>query len=191
MAGAARYTSILDANVLYPALLRDILLTLAHADIYNARWTLTIERELTGALRKSFPDKESEITQIAQKMREAIPDCLVTGYESLIHSIELPDPDDRHVLAAAVVGHADAIVTLNTKDFPAQECSKFDIEIQSADAFLVNQITLNKIQALTALRRMRERWQNPNLTGAQLLDLLSKRGLGMTAAALADAVDLL
>jgi predicted nucleic acid-binding protein len=191
LAGAAPYTVILDANVLYPALLRDVLLTLAHADIYNAKWTATIEQELTRALLRDFPDKANLVEQLAQRMREAVPDCLVTGYEPLVDSLQLPDADDRHVLAAAVVGHADAIVTFNRKDFPPEVCSPFSVEVQSADEFLVNQITLQKLPALAAIRRMRERWERPEVTAAELIDLLAIRGLGMTAACLADAVDLL
>ena len=191
MAGASRYTVILDANVLYPALLRDILLTLAHADIYNARWTATIEYEWTRSLCRDHPTEQTRIAQIAQKMRAAIPDCLVTGYEPLIEGLHLPDPNDRHILAAALVGHADAIVTLNRKDFPSSICDAFGIEVQSADEFLVNQITLHKIAALTAIRQMRERWSRPVISAQEFMALLVKRGLGMTAASLEDAVDLL
>ncbi|MEO8387680.1 PIN domain-containing protein [Polaromonas sp.] len=191
MAGAARYTAILDANVLYPAFLRDVLLSLAHADLYNAKWTATIEDEWTRSLLVNYPGTEQAIARTADAMRRSIPDCMVTGYEPLIGCMNLSDPDDRHVLAAAVVGHADVIVTLNRKDFPPIALAPFDIELQTPDEFIVNQITLGKIRALTAIKQMRERWDNPAYTPEALIELFDKRGLGMSAASLADAVHLL
>ncbi len=71
-------------------------------------------------------------------MNDAVRDCLVTGYEDLIASLSLPDPDDRHVLAAAIRADADVIVTYNLKDFPAETLAPFDIEAQHPDDFLVS-----------------------------------------------------
>ncbi|BDT70281.1 hypothetical protein os1_44740 [Comamonadaceae bacterium OS-1] len=118
MAGSSRYTAILDANVLYPQLLRDTLLSLAVARLYHARWTSTIHGEWTRNLLLTRPDLATKLPAVVALMNSSVPDCLVTHYEKLAESLELPDPDDRHVLAAAIVGHADAIVTFNTKDFP-------------------------------------------------------------------------
>ena len=118
MAGSARFTAILDANVLYPQLLRDTLLSLAVARLYHARWSATIHDEWTRNLAKDRPELAARLPVVVALMNASVPDCLVTNYEKLANSIELPDPDDRHVLAAAIVGHADAIVTFNTKDFP-------------------------------------------------------------------------
>lgn len=109
MAGAAGYTAVLDANVLYPALLRDLLLSLADSGLYVARWTQTIEDEWVQNLAANYPGKETAIRATAAAAREAIPDCLIDGYLPTISTLTLPDPDDRHVLAAAIVGHADAI----------------------------------------------------------------------------------
>ena len=191
MAGSARYTAILDANVLYPQLMRDVLLSLAHADLYSARWTTDIEHEWMKALATNFPGQDAKILKTAEQMRQAIPDCMVTGYESLIPSLSLPDPDDRHVLAAAIAGHADAIVTSNGKDFPEKVLDSFGIELQSPDEFVVNQIMLNKIRALSAIKDMRMRWQRPEITPAALIDLFARRNMPIAAAHLADAVSLL
>ena len=120
MAGSARYTAVLDACVLYPMLLRDLLLSLAHADLYSAKWTGHIRDEWVRAKLRDCPDRERQIISAAETMEAAISDCMVTGYEHLIGGLKLPDPDDRHVLAAAIAGHADAIVTLNEKDFPKE-----------------------------------------------------------------------
>src|SRR5712692_2845699 len=70
-------------------------------------------------------------------MNEAVRDCLVTGYEDLIASLSLPDPDDRHVLAAAIRANADVIITYNLTDFPAETLARFDIEALHPDDFLV------------------------------------------------------
>lgn len=191
MAGAAGFTAVLDANVIYPALLRDILLSLANSGLYVARWTSDIEEEWVRNLIAEFPDKEDAIRQTAAQMQAAIPDCLISGYEPLIESIKLPDPDDRHVLAAAVVGHADVIVTLNLKDFPSEALESYGIELQTPDEFIVNQLGLYPFRAIDALKRMRLRWQRPEMSAEDMIELMEVRGLVMTAAHLRDVVTLL
>lgn len=191
MAGTTRYTAVLDANVLFPRFLRDVLLSLAHADMYSARWSEDIEREWKGNLAAKYGTAWEAIEATAAAMREAVPDCMVSGYEHLIPSIQLPDKGDRHVLAAAIAGHADCIVTFNEQDFPSEVLAKHGVELQTPDEFVVNQIMLHKIRALSALKRMRERWNKPEMTAQELVDLFAKRQMPLTAAHLADAVDLL
>lgn len=191
MAGSARYTAVLDANVLYPALLRDVLLSLADADLYSAKWSLHIRNEWTRSLLRDRSGLEDRVAAAAQAMEDAIPDCLVSGYEHLIEGLKLPDPDDRHVLAAAIAGHADAIVTWNEKDFPKEILDPFGVEVQTPDEFVLNQLMLEKVTALAALKRMRERWARPRYDAAALVDLFEKRGLPQTAAHLRDVVALI
>lgn len=191
MAGSSRYTAVLDANVLYPALLRDVLLSLAHADLYSAKWTAHIRDEWTRSLLRDRPDQGERIAMAADAMEAAIPDCLVAGYEHLVEGLHLPDPDDRHVLAAAITGHADAIITWNEKDFPADVLNPFGIELQTPDEFVLNQIMLRRNIALAALKGMRERWERPQVTAEALVDLFERRGLPQTAAHLRDEVNLL
>ena len=191
MAGSARYTAVLDANVLYPALLRDVLLSLAHADLYSAKWTEHIKDEWTRSLLRDRPAMGAQIAAAAEAMAASIPDCLVNGYEHLIDGLVLPDPDDRHVLAAAITGHADAIITWNEKDFPREVLDPFGIELQTPDEFVLNQVMLRGVIALTAIKGMRERWERPQFTAVAFVDLLEKRGLPQTAAHLRDVVDLI
>ncbi|MDO9435591.1 PIN domain-containing protein [Hydrogenophaga sp.] len=181
----------MDANVLYPALLRDVLLSLAHADLYSAKWTAHIRDEWTRSLLRDRPDQGERIAMAADAMEAAIPDCLVAGYEHLVEGLHLPDPDDRHVLAAAITGHADAIITWNEKDFPADVLNPFGIELQTPDEFVLNQIMLRRNIALAALKGMRERWERPQVTAEALVDLFERRGLPQTAAHLRDEVNLL
>jgi hypothetical protein len=113
------YTALLDANVLYPAPLRDLLLQLAVTDLFKARWTADIHREWIESLLKGRPDLQRTMLERTRDLMDShTRDCLVSGYQDLIPSLRLPDPNDRHVLAAAIVGRCDVIVTQNTKDFP-------------------------------------------------------------------------
>jgi predicted nucleic acid-binding protein len=121
MAGYYRYTAVLDACVLYPAPLRDVLISLAVDGLYGARWTNEIQDEWIRNLHEKRPELDKQkLEQTASLMEQAVEDALITNYGYLIPTIQLPDPDDRHVLAAAIVGHADAIVTFNLKDFPQE-----------------------------------------------------------------------
>ena len=161
MAGSARYTVVLDACVLYPAPVRDLLLN-------SARLHLT-----------------------AEKMASAIPDSQITGYERYTAIVTLPDPDDRHVVAAAIAGHADAIVTFNLKDFPAETMESFGLEAQHPDDFVVNQLHLNLIEALKGIKAQRARLNKPALTPSEFLAVIARCGLPQTASLLADSVELI
>lgn len=111
---------VYDANVLYPNTLRDLLIRIAQQPhLVQAKWTSEILDEMLGALRKNLPDiTEEQASRLRDRMNGAVRDCLVEGYEPLIEILELPDPDDRHVLAAAIKATAQVIVTRNIKDFP-------------------------------------------------------------------------
>ena len=189
MAISGRYTAILDACVLFPRLHRDILLSLADADLYTARWSAEIEKEWTKNYKKKYPD--AEIDYLLNCMRQAVPDALIVEYEEFIQSIQLPDPDDRHVVAAAIRGNADAIVTANIKDFPAAVLSKYDVEVQTPDQFVLNQVLLHPPRALSAIKRMRERWDRPAMSALNMVDLFEQRSLPQTAAHLRDMLDLI
>ena len=127
-----------DACVLYPAPLRDLLMRLALTDLFQARWTDRIHDEWTRNVLANRPDVTPEsLARCRQLMDEHVPDCLVTGYEALISTLTLPDPDDRHVLAAAVHGGAGSIVTFNLDDFPASVLEQFHTEAVHPDEFIV------------------------------------------------------
>jgi predicted nucleic acid-binding protein len=191
MAGAARYTALLDANVLFSKLQCDALLSLAHAGLYAAKWSADIEREWTTSRLQKYPGTEQTNANKARAMCESIPDCMVTGYEDFMGCLTLPDPDDRHVLAAAIVGHADAIVTNNVKDFPLEALTPHDIDLQTPDQFIVNQLTLHPPRAIKALREMRLRWNNPKHTPESLVVLFEQRGMPLTAVRLSESVGIL
>jgi hypothetical protein len=99
----ANFVALYDACVLYPAPLTDLLLRLAATDLFRARWRTAIHDEWISAVLKQRPDLTIEKLHYRRdRMNAAVPDCLVTGYEGMADSVTLPDPDDRHVLAAAI-----------------------------------------------------------------------------------------
>lgn len=121
------FTAFYDASVLYPSELRNLLMHLALTGLFRAKWSAAVHEEWIRALLRRRPDlsrEKLERTRMLMDLHAA--DALVTGYEDLIEGLQLPDPDDRHVLAAAIRGQADVIVTANLRDFPAdlicEEC---------------------------------------------------------------------
>ena len=95
--------------------------------------------------------------------------------------LELPDPDDRHVLAAAIAGHADCIVTSNLKDFPAAVLLEYGIEAVDPDTFIINQWDLNPVSAIAAFKRMRSRRRKPQSSPDDFAYALEVEGLPTTA----------
>ncbi len=193
MAGSARYTVILDACVLYPAPLRDLLLSLASAGLFHARWSERIQDEWVCKLLQQRPDlKLEDLRRTCALMSRAIPDSLVTAWEPIEQIISgLPDPDDRHVVAAALRGHADAIVTFNLKDFPVEVMDAMQVEVQHPDDFLLNQLDLAPIPALKAIKSMRARLRKPPIEAADLITMLEKLQLPLSAARLREVSELI
>ncbi|MDE2789141.1 MAG: PIN domain-containing protein [Paracoccaceae bacterium] len=137
------FTALLDANILYPAPVRNIFLQLAADDLFRAKWTDDIHREWIDALVRNEPYRDrAALERTRHLMDQATRDCLVTGYESLIPALDLPDPDDRHVLAAAIIGRCDVIVTCNLNDFPEPAITAYGIGVQHPNEVLTNQLAL-------------------------------------------------
>ncbi|AGA34951.1 hypothetical protein TVNIR_3315 [Thioalkalivibrio nitratireducens DSM 14787] len=113
-----RFIALLDACVLYPAPLRDFLLRLATTGLFAARWTERIHDEWSRNLLEKRPELAAQLDRTRRLMNDAVADSMVGGYDALVDSLNLPDSDDRHVLAAAIHCHAQAIITFNLKDFP-------------------------------------------------------------------------
>ncbi len=186
------YVALLDANVLYPAPIRDLLLQLAVTDIYKARWTADIHREWIENLLENEPTRDrAKLERTRDFMDSNTRDALVTGYESLISSLQLPDPDDRHVLAAAIVGRCDVIVTANLKDFPEAALAPFGIDAQHPDEFLCNHLNLAQGLFCGCVQKVRGRLKNPPYTIDDYLETLTRNGLVATAAELRPFADLL
>jgi predicted nucleic acid-binding protein len=132
----SQYKALLDACVLFPAALRDTLLRAAARGHYRVLWSDLILDEATRNLVEKGFVNDSQATHLVEQMASYFPGAKVTGFESLIPSM-LNNEKDRHVLAAAVVGDAEVIVTSNLKHFPESALAPFGIEAQSPDDFLM------------------------------------------------------
>ena len=179
-------TVLYDACVLYPAPLRDLLMRLAMANLFQARWTDEIHDEWTRNVAANRPDvSPSSLDRCRRLMDEHVPDSLVTGYEPLIPTLTLPDPDDRHVVAAALQGRADMIVTANLRDFPADVLDPIGLEVQDPDTFLLNQLDLEPDLTIATLRGQAAATRRPAITTKVLLEHLAKCGVPRFASAAA------
>jgi predicted nucleic acid-binding protein len=125
----AAFTALYAACVLYPAPLRDLLMRLALTDLFRARWTNAIHEEWMRSVLNDRPDlSRAQLERTRDLMNAHVRDCLVMDYEDLIEAVVLSDPDDRHVLTAAIRGRADVIVTFNLIDFPVDTLRRYGIE---------------------------------------------------------------
>jgi predicted nucleic acid-binding protein len=188
----AGFVAVLDACVLYPAPLRDLLLRLALSDLYRARWSEHIHREWIPSLLADRSDlNEAKLKRTRRLMDESVPDCLVTGYEPLIESLTLPDPDDRHVLAAAIACQAGVIVTYNAKDFPPATMAPLGIEVEHPDEFVIHLFDLSQAAVCAVVRDQRRALKKPTKSARELLDAFLSLGLAGTVGALEQMQELL
>lgn len=185
MSGANRIIAVLDANVLYPAPLRDFLLRLAEAELFIPKWSDDIHGEWTRNLLKNRPDiKAAQLERTCQAMDSAFEEANVKGYKNLISELNLPDKDDRHVLAVAIRAGASLIVTFNKKDFPARSVKLHSIEIKNPDEFIVNFLKTNVSKVLEAFTKLVNALRKPPLTPDQVLKAFENCSLIETAALL-------
>lgn len=193
MAGNARYTALLDACVLYPIAMADALMSLATAGLFAAKWTTRIEQEWISALEERRPELKGRLGVRRDSMREAVPDWEVpeTAWQALLDGLQLPDPNDVHVLAAAIAGHADCIVTANLRDFPTEIVAPYGIEVVDPDRFIINQWDLDPLVAIAAFKHMRARWRKPQATPEDFAQALERGGLPATAQRVRDAAELI
>lgn len=177
--------ALLDANVLFSASLRDTLVQCSIEGSFQARWTNQIHEEwIRGVLRQRSDTKETDLRRTRRLMDVHVPDALVEGFEPLIETLSLPDPDDRHVLAATIHAKAGFLVTWNLRDFPASALASHSIQAVSPDAFTLQLLQESQSEVLQALSTQRERLQRPAQTATQFLETLSRQGLTRFVSAL-------
>ena len=193
MAGHNRYTALLDANVLYSVAISDALMEVAATGIYAAKWSKAIDDEWIKNLAKNRKRPESDFHPRRDLMHDACPDWEVTeyGWKLIEPCLSLPDVNDRHVLAAAIAGHADCIVTINIKHFPASVLDPLGITALHPDEFLLQQLELEPLVVLPAFKVMRARLKNPAFTPEKFVDAMERNGLIQTAAFLEQALQLI
>src|SRR5690606_35066432 len=180
MIHSVRFKAVLDTNIIFPIVIRDLLFWFAHYELYTPKWSDHIFDEWKNVmLRRGVAEEETK--RRIQKANLAFPDALVINYGPLIDQLQLPDPKDRHVLAAAIKTNADIIVTNNLKDFPEDYLNSFGLKAKKADDFLTDIIDLNPDQAKAAFHEMVLNRQNPTMNEFEVLDSLRKCGLQETA----------
>lgn len=155
----ATFPAFLDTCALYGAYLCDSLLCLAEAGTYRPIWSAGVLDELERNLLERGLPKEA-VTYRIREMRRSFPDAEVRGYESLVDDMTC-DPKDRHVLSAAVRGNAEVLITFNTRDFPEESASAYDITIVHPDDFLLDLLDLYPGDVMSALRTQARGYKYP------------------------------
>lgn len=182
--------ALIDASVLYRATARSILLYIALSDVFRPRWSQTIQHEWVRALVRNEPNLDPvRLARTQQLMETHFPDASVTGFETRVAELDLPDPDDRHVLAAAIAAGASVIVTENLKDFPEDALAPFGITAMTADAFVSGLLEADPEAVVAAIAADRAGLRNPPLDVPTYLAALAESGLEATAAALSAFAD--
>ncbi|MCC6736690.1 MAG: PIN domain-containing protein [Bauldia sp.] len=186
---AIPYTATIDACVLAGALPRNLVLSLAAAGMFRPRWSpqtlVEIERAVATILdRKGDPEALPKAARALNAIRRAFPDAVVERGRVLSSSIVLPDDGDRHVLAAANASGSNVIVTENVRHFPPAALQPLHIGVSTTDEFLAGVIAGHQQRAVIAIRAMRERFQKPELTAAELLRRMDGIGLNQTVSLL-------
>jgi predicted nucleic acid-binding protein len=170
--------AVLDANVLYPAAMRDILLRLAARGLYKPKWSAIIHEEWIRNLVADRPDLSREsLDRVRQVMNKHFPDATVTAFENLIRDLTLQDQHDRHVLAAAIKGKADVIVTQNLKDFPGSYLEQFGLAALHPDAFACTLFDTDPEATLQAVSDHRAALRNPPRSAEAHINELTRIGL--------------
>jgi hypothetical protein len=170
--------AIFDACVLYPFHLRNLLIQCGVDRLVEARWSEEIHDEWIRNLAANNPGLSRERLQKTRNLMDRVlPKALVSGYENHISEIELPDADDRHVVAAGISAGASTIITWNTRDFPPEELHKHGMTRQTPDDFLLNLYSQfpDVVVAITANARRNLRKSGPS--AIDFLNDLKRQGL--------------
>jgi predicted nucleic acid-binding protein len=175
------FAAILDTSVLWPSLQRDFLLSLAVEGLYRTLWSTAILDELCYHEAQKLVGRghdpvlaEQRSQRLVNQMSTAFDDAVVLSWESLEDTFGLPDADDEHVVAAALVGGADVIVTSNVKDFPPQQIPKPLTVIPPAQ-FAADTVAVSPDSARQAVIAMATRFVRPSSTLDEILDHLVAR----------------
>ena len=181
----ATTAALLDACVLYPAQLRDLLLSLAAADLFRPKWSNLIHEEWITNILANRPDlTRQQLERTRDIMDQRVLDALVQGFEPLITTLTLPDPKDRHILPAAIHSRSDVIVTANLKHFPQSILQSHGISISDPDTFLDHIFNIDENAAFEAVAKVRGRLRRPTMNPSEFIDSIKKAGLPGIAARL-------
>ncbi len=184
--------AVLDACVLYPPSLRDLLMRVAVAGAYAPRWTEQIQDEWTRSVLADNPEvSPAQLDRTRRLMSQAVPEGLVSGFEALVSTLTLPDANDRHVLAAAIAAKASVIVTFNLSDFPVPALAAYGIEPLHPDVFLSALFDDDPGLFLRAVQVHRASLKSPPKTAANYIQTLRTTGLKGLAQRVEDHLDMI
>jgi predicted nucleic acid-binding protein len=176
------FTVFIDANVFFGARLRSLVLFMAQSKMFRARWTERVHEEWMRNVAQKRNLDISQLEKIRTCMDRSVLNCLVTDYERLEQSFHLPDPDDRHVLAAAIKSGAELILTFNAKDFPTDVVEPLGIEICGPDEFLLDLFGISEELFIEHVKADFHHYKAPPLTFDAYIEALRKAGIPKTAA---------
>lgn len=188
---SSNFTAILDACVIYPAMLRDILVRLSVKGLYRAKWSEMIHEEWIRSVADTLGKDPVALRNTADLMNRAVLDCLIEDFDSIRVEIDLPDEDDRHVVQAAVRGRVDVIVTKNERDFPRSELEKLGILVEHPDTFVCHLLDLFPNEVCHTAGEMRAAYSNPAFTRDEFLKALINQGLGLSVERMKSLLDLI
>lgn len=162
-----------DANVLYPSLLRDLLIRLDVEGLCRLRWSDEVNQEWIEALIRNRGLPRVSLEKTRQLMDQAVPHARVTGYGHLMASLALPDPDDRHVLAASMHSGAEHLITFNLSDFPASSLPASGVTVVHPDTWLAPVLARDPETTGRVLRKLVAPFRKPPRTVTDVADDLS------------------
>jgi len=179
---SSRFTAVLDANVLFPIVLRDYLIWLSIYDLYTPKWSGKLLEEFVSIFQKRKMNLSTkQIHRQVQLLNKACPNALVEKYEKLVSSVNLPDENDRHVVAAAIKCNANVIVTYNHKDFPEKYLDSVGLSAVNPDSFIADMIDLSPEKCCDAFREMVLAKNKPPYEENEYLEILRNNNLIQTA----------
>ena len=164
---------------------------LAMTDLFKAQWTDTIHEEWINALLRQDKHSRATLERCRDLMDAHVRDAKVIGYEPFIKTLALPDPNDRHVLAAAIRCNADAIITMNLKDFPEEALTPYGIDVVHPDDFIYYQIDMAPTVCCKAFKDQRLALNTPTMELDSFLSTLQKQQLPQTVSKLKEYLDFL
>jgi hypothetical protein len=175
--------AVFDSCILYPFHLRNIIVQAAVDRLIEARWTDEIHDEWMRNLMVQMPaiPMEERLHVTRQLMNGALPTATIRGYEEHIPRVTLPDPDDRHVVAAGIAAHASHVLTWNLRHFPTNELKKFGLRRMTPDAYL--SALFNKIPDLviSSLANARRNLSKTRVSASDFIDILERQKLVQVA----------
>ena len=183
-------TAVLDACVLYPAALRDLWMHLAVRLVFQPKWTARIQDEWIRSVLENRPDLRAEqLARTRANMEQWGRDWELPDGEPWLSQLSLPDPDDCHVLAAAIAGQVATIVTFNLVHFPQAVLAPHGVRAVHPDPFAGELLDAEPEAFIRAVRTHRAALKNPPKTVPEYLETLNRAGLTETVRRLAAYTD--